>query len=300
MRLCLHFGSVTDGRAGSESRIDWIFQEPPRHTSMALPNPTRQQAARATLRELFAFPATVYAIHYACQSFYQDSQVASPRIGAVAVRQLSTGQVTSFSIAQVAELNQLESADIPDRLDRIEARLLDGFYAFVRENRQARFIHWNMRDQQFGFAAIEHRAGVLGRTAIEIPEANRFDLAQIVEDLYGADYVKGRAKMGLLAERNGLVTETFLAGRREADAFSDGRYREVANSTQAKVRVIADIATKANDRTLKTDASFLVQHAGPLRLMLEKVIDNPIPSVMATCAGAFIFMLKVLDYLHAR
>ncbi len=267
---------------------------------MALPNPARQQAARKILADLLAHPETVYAVHYACQSFYQDSQVASPRVGAISLRQLSTGQVTSFSIAQVAELNGLEPPDIPALVDRIERKLLDGYFEFIRGNKHARYLHWNMRDQQFGFAALEHRVTVLGGAPADIPESHRFDLATLVEDVYGADYVSGRGKLKSLAESNELITAGFLPGREEAAAMDAGRYRDLANSTQAKVRVVADIALKAHDRTLKTDASFIVEHAGPVRLLLGKVIDNPLPSFMATCAGAFLVFLKVFDYVAGR
>ena len=267
---------------------------------MALPNPARQQAARKILADLLAHPETVYAVHYACQSFYQDSQVASPRVGAISVRQLSTGQVTSFSIAQVAELNRLEPPAIPPLLDRIERKLLDGYFEFIRGNKHARYIHWNMRDQQFGFAALEHRVTVLGGGPYEIPESHRFDLATLVEEIYGSDYVTGRAKLKSLAEINELVTAGFMAGREEAAAMDTAHYRDLANSTQAKVRVIADIAQKAHDRTLTTQASFMVEHAGPARLLMHKVLDNPLPSFMATCAGAFLVFLKVFDYVAGR
>jgi hypothetical protein len=267
---------------------------------MALPNPSRQQAARKILAELLAHPETVYAIHYACQSFYQGGQVASPRVGAISVRQISTGQVTSFSIAQVAELNHVAAEDIPALLDRIERRVLDGYFEFVRGNKHARYLHWNMRDQQYGFAALEHRASVLGGTPFEITESHRHDLATLIEDIYGIDYVQGRAKLRPLAEMNDLVTAGFLPGREEAAAFDDGRYRDIAASTLAKVRVIADIAMKARDRTLATDASFIVEHAGPARLLMQKVLDNPLPSFMATCAGAFLVFLKVFDYVASR
>jgi hypothetical protein len=263
---------------------------------MALPNPVRQQAARKTLMELLAHPETVYAVHYACQSFYQDSQVASPRVGAISLRQLSTGQVTSFSIAQVAELNGLEPEAIPALLDRIERKLLEGYFEFVRGNKHARYLHWNMRDQQFGFAALEHRQTVLGGIPYEIAESHRFDLATLVEEIYGADYVAGRAKLKSLAEINELVTAGFLAGRDEAAAMDAARYRDLANSTLAKVRVIADIAQKTHDRTLATEASFMVEHAGPIRLLWSKVIDNPIPSIIATFGSAFFLAVKVMDY----
>jgi hypothetical protein len=264
---------------------------------MALPSAARQKAARDTLNLLFAYPATVYAVHYACQSLKAQGPVSSARVGAIAVRQLSTGQVTLYSIADVVELNRLAVAEIAPNIDQIERRVLEGFYEFVRMNRQARFIHWNMRDNQFGFGALEHRLFVLGGTPEQIIEAQRFDLARLMDDLYGGDYAPGRAKMQSLAELNDLRSSNMLDGAREAAAMDVGGFREVANSTQAKVRVISDIATAAHDRTLKTEAGLLVRHGGPLRLMLQQMVENPAYTIVSGAIGGFVVMLKIWDYL---
>jgi hypothetical protein len=264
---------------------------------MALPSAARQKAARDTLTTLFAYPATVYAVHYACQSLKAQGPVSSARVGAIAVRQLSTGQVTLFSIADVAELNRLPVEQILPNIDQIERRVLEGFNEFVRMNRQARFIHWNMRDNQFGFGALEHRLSVLGGTPEQIPENNRYDLARLMEELYGAAYAEGRGKMLALAELNDLVSSSMLTGAQEAAAQDTGDFRVVANSTQSKVRVISDLAAAAHDRTLKTTASLLTRHSGPMRLMLQKMADNPAYTLVSGAIGGFIIMLKVWDYL---
>jgi hypothetical protein len=264
---------------------------------MALPSAARQKAARDNLNALFAYPATVYAVHYACQSLKAQGPVSSARVGAIAVRQLSTGQVTLFSIADVAELNRLQVDQIAPNLDQIEQRLLEGFYEFVRFNRQARFIHWNMRDNQFGFGALEHRLSVLGGTPEQIPEINRHDLARLMEDLYGPDYAPGRGKMLSLAELNDLVSGSMFSGANEAAAMETGDFRAVANSTQAKVRIIADIASAAHDRTLKTTAGLMTRHGGPLRLMIQKMAENPAYTIVSGAIGGFVVMLKIWDYI---
>jgi hypothetical protein len=265
--------------------------------AMALPSAARQKTARETLKTLFAYPATVYAVHYACQSLKAQGPLASARVGAIAVRQLSTGQVTPFSIADVAERNRLAVSDIAPNLDLIEQRVLEGFFEFVRMNRQARFIHWNMRDNQFGFGALEHRLIVLGGTPDTVLETNRFDLARLMEDLYGADYATGRGKMEAIARLNGMVSSGYLNGAQEAAALEAGAYRDVANSTQAKVRIISDVAEAAHDRTLKTEAGLLTQHAGPLRLMLQKMAENPAYTLVSGAIGGFVVMMKIWDYV---
>lgn len=251
---------------------------------MALPNPTRQQAARKQLADVVTHPLA-YAVHYACQGFYGSGQVETPRVVAIALRQVSTGQVTSFSVAQVAELNRIPAQAIPHAIDDIEWRILESYYAFVRTNRQARFIHWNMRDARFGFAAIEHRMTVLGGEPEVVHEQSRFDLAQLLLDIYGDQYVKPSGKMQALARLNHVNSPDLLVGAEEAHAIEEGRWRDVVTSTIGKVRIIAECSRRAHDGTLATEAGLVARHAGPVRMLAAKVYENPMASVVATGVG---------------
>ena len=63
--------------------------------------------------------------------------------------------------------DQLEELHIPrrsvrDRFDDVERKLLQDFYAFVRDRRDKYWIHWNMRNLTFGFEHLERRYRVLG------------------------------------------------------------------------------------------------------------------------------------------
>jgi hypothetical protein len=267
---------------------------------MALPNPVRQKATRGALQDLLVYPAAVYAIHYACQSFYCGEQLASPRVIAIGLRQFGGGQITSFSILQEAELCRISSNEVARNLDLLERRLLDGFFHFVRGSRHARFVHWNMRNAQYGFAALEHRLRVLGGQPEVVPEHYRVDLASLMYDLYGANYVEGKAKLENLAKLNELSMGGFLPGGDEAEAFENGRYRDVLFSTLCKVRIISEIATKAHDGTLKTRASWWSVNGGPYRIMIQKIRDNPLPSLIATGAGAIASFFKLFEYLLGK
>jgi hypothetical protein len=264
---------------------------------MPLPNPERQRTARDSLAQIFAHRETVYAIHYACQSFYSGEQLASTRIGCIAVRQLASGQVTTFSIAKTAELYRLAEADIASRWNALERTMLGEFYEFVRTNKGARFVHWNMRDDTFGFAALEHRFQVLGGKPEPIAEHNRIDVARLLVELYGDRIVRAKNKLDALSRLNGFAMADVLFGAEEAAALQAGQYRRVQMSTQTKVKLIADIANRANDRTLKTQAGFVANHGGPLRLMLQKAIDNPGYTLASGLAGGFLVMLKAYDWL---
>lgn len=264
---------------------------------MSLPNPARQKAARDKLDQLFANPEQVFAIHYACQSFYQANQLASTRIGCISLRQLASGQVTTFSIAKMAELRRWSPADIPANWDSLERTMLGEFYEFVRTNKSARFLHWNMRDDTFGFGAIAHRYEVLGRRPEEIHEHHRIDLARLLNEIYGDHYVKERGKLDGLAKRNGLASSDTLPGAEEAAALEQGQFRLVQMSTQSKVKLISDIANRTHDRTLKTDAGLVTTHGVPFRLMIRRLIENPGYTIASGLVGGFVVVFKAYDWL---
>ncbi len=265
---------------------------------MPLPNPARQKAARDKLAAVLAHPPSVYAIHYACQSFGEASDAGSSlRTICIALRQFDTGQSTTLSIAKIAELARIAPDQIPRYLDYLERTMLGEFFAFVLAARGAKYVHWHMRDDRFGFAALEHRFAVLKGRSEHIPDENRIDLARLVPDIYGDGYIVGTAKLQALAERNGFAMSGFLPGAAEAEAVTAGRYRDVLASTLTKVRVIADIAERANAHTLVTDAGLIARHAGPMRLMLRKLAENPGYTIASAGAGAFVIMLKAYDWL---
>lgn len=242
---------------------------------MVLPNPARQKSAREKLDQLFAYPDWVYAIHYACQSFYEGQQLASTRVACIAVRQVTSGQVTTFSIAKTAELYNIAPADIAVNWNSLERAMLGDFYEFVRANRTARFVHWNMRDDTFGFSAVAHRMQVLGRKPEEIPVQNCYDLARLLIELFGDGYVKKKERLEAISRLNGLAMSDFLPGGDEAAALEAGRYRAVQMSTQTKVRLIADLVQKSHDRTLQTQAPLLARYAGPWRIAADAIWRHP-------------------------
>ena len=151
----------------------------------------RHRKARAKLKEIFAHPEKVSAIHYSCESFYDLPDGRSPRITSIAVRNLETGQTVSFSIHQVAELRgtALTHAAIEPLYTELEKVMLDEFYDYLRTNLTQVFLHWNMRDKNYGFQAIEHRYRVLDGTPIIVHDDRKTDLSCLFIDIYGVGYI---------------------------------------------------------------------------------------------------------------
>lgn len=265
---------------------------------MAAPNPARQRHARRRVAELFAHPASVWVIHYACQSFEHGQRMQSPRVTALVVRNLGTGYTETFSLQAEAELKGLNAVGVLARMDALERAMLDKVFSFLALNRFNRFVHWKMRNAIYGFAAIEHRYAVLGGTPFAIPEPQRYDLAWLMEEIYGSDYVE-EPHFETLAALNGLPLAGFLPGDKEAEAFRRSAYLEVQRSTTCKVGLFFDLLHRVNDRTLKTRSGWWTQNLGRTREAAELFRDNPVKALAGAAipvGGAAMTVWKLLGY----
>lgn len=259
---------------------------------MPAPNPERQRQARRTLSRLLQRPETVWVLHYACQSFAPGKGIKSPRITALVARNLGTGHTETFSLHAEAELMGLNPIGVLARLDSLERTMLDKYFAFLRINFRMSFLHWKMRSATYGFQAIEHRYAVLGGTPVQIAEQSRFDLAWLLEEIYGPDYVTA-PHFETLARINNIPLGGYLPGAAEADAFVRSDYLAVQRSNSAKVGLLFDIAHRAESRTLKTETSWLSMNFGRVREAADLFHDNPVKAIaglaVAVATGAFTF-----------
>jgi hypothetical protein len=178
---------------------------------MTAPNPKRQKAGWTTLDDVFADAPNVWVIHYSCESFYDRPNGQSPRITSIAVRKLDSAQTRSFSIHQIAELRKVPFDQIDIDYDDLEREMLKTFYDHVGGYRGAKYLHWNMRDVNYGFAALEYRYRVLGGQPIVIEDDRKFDLSRMLIDIYGTGYI-GHPRIENLLEKNAIQPVGFMKG----------------------------------------------------------------------------------------
>lgn len=233
----------------------------------------RRKKAKAELDELFEHPDGVLVIHYSCEDLYEPPDGTSPRITAIAVRYLESGVTKSFSIHKVAEIQNIPSDSIQVEYNGLEKSMLSSFFEFVNQNRNMRWMHWNMRDGGFGFEAIYHRYRVLGGKPIEIEHSKLFDLSRNLISIYGLNYIR-HPRLPALVELNNIKSTDFIKGKDEPDAFKKGEYVRLHQSVLRKIEAIANIADRAHLGTLVTEAKFKEKYGlGPLAL-LEVAQDN--------------------------
>jgi hypothetical protein len=129
-------------------------------------------------------------------------------------------------------------------------------------------LHWNMRDINFGFAAIEHRFRVLKGEPIIVDDGKKIDLARLLIDIFGVGYI-GHPRLETLLSKNSIKPRDFLSGAEEAEAFEARNYVALHQSTLRKVDVLANIAERAHHRQLRTNTTWWEMHGGRLRTFLS-------------------------------
>ena len=244
---------------------------------MTAVNTRRQKVARSTLDKIFAEASSFWVIHYSCESFYNTPEGRSPRITSIAVRKLDSGQTFSFSIHKVAEIKRVPLSDIDEQYDCLEREMLQDFYRHLKNYQQMKYLHWNMRDSNYGFQAIEHRFRVLGGKDDElyvVDENNKTNLARLLIEIYGTRYVED-PRLHELLKKNNISQLDFLTGKDEATAFVEKDLVALHRSTLRKVDVISGIATRAHDRTLKTNTSWLDMNGGRVAASYNWIIEHP-------------------------
>ncbi len=209
-----------------------------------------------TLVSLYERSETTLVIHYSCESFYNTAEGRTSRITSIAVRNLANGQTESFSIHKVAEQNHIPIDNIKEQYDMIEKLMLDEYFNYVHSHPGYNYLHWNMRDINYGFSAIEHRYKVLEGNPYKIEDNHKFDLARLLVDIYGRWYI-GHPRFQQLVKKNHITDLDFLSGEEEAEAFKNGEYIKLHRSTLRKVDSLANISERTIDGTLKTEAKFL-------------------------------------------
>lgn len=215
-----------------------------------------------TLDKLWEERSKTFIIHYACESFYDAPMAKTPRITAIAIRSLDSGQTHSFSMHQTAELLQIDASDIVAHYDEIEFYMLNDFAKFLEIHKDYNWIHWNMRDGNYGFQAIKHRYDILKNKFAkddlcynmpDINDSNKYDLSLLFIHKYGPGYI-GNPRILTLKQLNNLGPKDFMTGAEEAEAFTNGDFHRLLMSTLSKVTLFSHFFQKAIDNELKNNS----------------------------------------------
>ncbi len=222
--------------------------------SVTLRRIQKYKKAKKTLEELYDNPNHVLILHYSCESFYDIKEGRTPRITSIAVRYLRSAQTKSFSIHKVAEIKNLTIAEIENHYDELEKQMLTEYFEFLKVHKDYLWVHWNMRDINYGFEALENRFLVLGGHPFHLNDDNKIDIARVLIEKYGVQYI-GHPRLTKILEKNKISDKNLLNGDEEAKAFDNKEYVKLHQSTLRKVDVIDNVLKRSVEGELKTNAT---------------------------------------------
>ena len=133
------------------------------------------------------------------------------------MKYLNSENDVSFSIHKIAEIENI--SDISKNYDVIEKKMLDEFYNFIQKHENYFWVHWNMKNINYGFEAIAHRYRVLGGNPVHINNEKKINLAQLLYDIYGPQYIDKPRLYNIIALNN-INEIDLLNGEEEAKAFT--------------------------------------------------------------------------------
>ncbi len=210
-------------------------------------------------------------VHYSCESFVTNHG-KTPRITSICTRFLESAQTKSFSIHLQAQFDKLDFNNLSDQdYDKLEKKVLNDFYEFAKNHKKYNWIHWNMRNSNFGFEAISNRYKILGGKPFIIDEDRRYDFPRIMSKIYTHkyedDFPDGRLLN--LAKRNSIDTRDALKGVDEASAFDNKQYLELHKSTLRKLDIIDYII----DRTYKKELIVVAKYKDIYGYTISGIIE---------------------------
>lgn len=153
--------------------------------------------------------------------------------------------------------------------------MLESFFEHLDRHRTCWWVHWNMRDMNYGFPALAHRLTVLGGSPSATPDEKLFDLGKSMKDLYGENYA-GHPRLTVLRDLNGISDLDFMDGKQEAAAFENDDFHKLHMSTLRKTDIIANIFDLTLNRDLKTQATKKEEYGGHLRYLGSLTSEHPI------------------------
>lgn len=248
-----------------------------------LVKPRRRKNALKNIYEILKQEKMILVIHYSCESFYEDlekqtSRKETPRITSIAVRNYGSGQTRSFSIHKIAELNS-NNYNIDNNYDGLEKKMLEEYFDYLEKHKNYHWIHWNMRDINYGFQAIEHRFKVLGGEPISLEDSHKFDLSRALIAIYGTAYIS-HPRLEQLINKNNITKLNFLTGKEEAEAFNNKDFVKLHQSTLRKADILANVLGRVFDGSLKTNATWKDIYGCYPQFIIEKIVKHWVYSLV--------------------
>lgn len=198
-------------------------------------------------------------IHYSCESFF-NLNGRTPRVTSICVRNRGNNTTKTFSIHIQAQVAKKELCCINNsEYDYLEKQMLKEFFSYMKTHSTFYWVHWNMRNADYGFEAISNRYKILGGHPKDLEDQFKIDLQQVLGKIYTYNFEQHEPDGQLLnlSNRNKISTRNALKGKDEAEAFENREYLKLHMSTSRKVEMIDRILSLEEKGKLKVNSSFI-------------------------------------------
>lgn len=229
------------------------------------------------INELKEGKSKTLIIHYSCESFF-NLQGRTPRVTSIVVKNRDSHTSISFSIHLMAQIKNKDISNLSDEdFDYVEKEMLKDFYSYQKKHLSYKWVHWNMRNANFGFEAIANRFKILGGHPSRIDDQFKYDLSDTLELIhtYGFEEHDKPSKGQLLnlCIRNRISIKDALKGAEEAKAFDNRDFLKLHMSTNRKIEMMDRILTLQEKKKLKTNA-WLYQSCGISPTGIVEIVQN--------------------------
>ncbi|WP_277012939.1 hypothetical protein [Flavobacterium lindanitolerans] len=229
------------------------------------------------IKELKDKKSRTIVIHYSCESFF-NIHGRTPRVTSIAVRNRDNLTTTIFSIHLSAQFKKKNPNNLTDQeFDLVEKDMLKDFFEYLKKHQSYCWVHWNMRNANFGFEAINNRYKILDGNPKIIEDQFRYDLPEILGLIHTYDFEKhdkpNQGQLLNLAKRNKINSRDALKGADEAIAFDNRDFLKLHMSTIRKVEIIDRILTLQDKKKLKVNA-LLIKSCGLTPAGIIEIVRN--------------------------
>ncbi len=256
-----------------------------------------RRLALANLRKLTEDPSKVLFIHYSQSNTFDEDDYGniSPIITSIVVKSLDDQIDQQFAIHFEADKADIPIDEIQYSYRELELRILKSFNDFVRRHNECNWIHWDMKNIHFGFEAIKHRyEKIFGdlKDYNEIPINNKKNLRNIIEGMYGEDFVDGSDTLKAILKCNygNVDNNVYLSSNIESTEFERKNFINVIKSVDLKVESIRKITNKLMQKKLK------VSNKNNYAIFLD-IINHPVFTFIgwvATISGLIVGLIAII------
>lgn len=252
-----------------------------------------RKIAVKNLKNITKNSSKVLFIHYSASNTFDDDDYGniSPIITSIVIKSLDGRIDKQFAIHLEADKADIPIDQIQDSYRELELRILKLYNNFVKRHLDCFWIHWDMKNIHFGFEAIKHRYEKIFENLneyCEIPNNKKRNLRDILEGMYGENFVKttDTFKGLMLCNSKNIEDPNYLSSVDESQQFENKNFISVIKSVDLKVDFIKKSTKKLVNKKL------IVSSKNNYAIFVD-MVDHPIFTFIGWIVGLIGLLIAI-------